>query len=204
MSDQNDISIRPANRNDAPFLGRAVTGALGEKLCLGLAGSPDRLYLVDEMFLNLAAMDESQYSYRNAIIAETSDGIIGAIIGYDGALLHTLRKAFVREACKTICLDIDEKDMKDEAESGEIYLDTLYIEPSYRGKGIGSALIKAMIQRHSHSQKPFGLLVEPEKQNARNLYEKLGFRQVDINHAFIIPMIHMQHPPITADNSPCR
>ena len=201
LSLMSEFTIRAALPDDASFLGKTVSEALGRELCLGLAGTSDRLLLIERMFSRLASIDDSQYSYRNAIIAADSQGIpVGAIIAYDGLHLRRLRKAFIDEARRTIGWDIDENDMIDEADSGEIYLDSLFVEPDHRGQGIASTLINAMIRHHGDSLKPYGLLVEPGKLNARRLYEKLGFLQVGINQAFRTPMLHLQHPPIISKN----
>lgn len=52
--------------------------------------------------------------------------------------------------------------------------------PSYRGKGIGSTLLKELIQQSNSSQKKLSLHVEPDN-SALNLYRRLGFEHISNN-----------------------
>lgn len=188
--------IREGTRDDARFLARVVTEAIGHELCVGLAESEERLPLVNELFTHLAADAHSQYSYKNALIATTDEGKpIGGIIAYDGADLHDLRKAFIREANEILGWNITEKEAEewgDEAQPDEIYIDSLYVVPEYRKRGVASALLKGTQKRFSGTNKPLGLLVEPENHRALAAYTHWGFRQAGISNFFRIPMIHMQ------------
>lgn len=187
------ITIRAGRRDDAEFLGDTVINALGEDFCAELAGGFDRLPKVRELFHTLSAADDSQYSYRNALVAEDEKGTtVGAILGYDGGELHRLRKAFLREAKRIMGWQYIEEEMIDEASSDEVYLDSLYVKPAYRNQGIATALFLDAFQKMAVDGKPFGLLVEPSKTSARRLYERLGFKEAGVNYAFGAPMIHMQ------------
>lgn len=188
--------IREGRVDDAGFLATVVLEAIGRELAIGLAGSENRLPLVNELFTRLAADPESQYSYKNALIATSDDGeTIGGIIAYDGADLRRLRKAFVREANAVLGWNVTEEeaeDWEDEADPGEIYIDSLYVVPEFRKKGVASALIKAVDKRFSETDKPLGLLVEPENVTALGAYGRLGFKKVGMSDFFRAPMIHMQ------------
>lgn len=188
--------VRNGRIEDAGFLAKVVTEALGLELSIGLAGGEARLPLVDKLFTRLAADPDSQYSYRNSLVAITDDGTpIGGIIAYDGADLRRLRKAFARGANEILGWNVTEEESEkweDEADSHEIYIDSLYVDPAYRNRGIASALVKGIEERFKEKQKPLGLLVEPENQAAYRAYLHLGFRQVGVSHFFQTPMIHMQ------------
>ena len=47
---------------------------------------------VVEVLEEIARRDDTQYSYRNALVAEVDGRSVGAIIAYDGALLYPLRR----------------------------------------------------------------------------------------------------------------
>ena len=192
------MKIRKGETGDAAFLAEVVMEAIGPELCIGLAGSKSRVPLVKELFTSLAADSKSQYSYRNAFIAEDEEGTrIGGIIAYDGALLHELRKAFVREANCILGWNVSDDDAEswgDEADRGEIYIDSLYVAPDARRQGVATKLLEAVEAKYGESGKPLGLLVEPENENARHTYIKWGFREVGISDFFRTPMIHMQRP----------
>ena len=192
------MKIRKAEKKDARFLAKTVISAIGEDICADFAGGNERLPLIYELFEGLAERDDSQYSYTNAFIAEENDQAIGAIIGYDGARLRSLRSTFVTLANEILGMAMTDEEFAergDEADSDEFYLDSLFVESEYRNRGIGSELIRYSVEANKNSGKPMGLLVEPENLNAKRLYEKLGFMAVGENAFFGAPMIHMQLTP---------
>lgn len=188
--------IRYGKIEDAEFIASVVTGAIGPELCIGLAGDETRLPLVTELFARLAADPDSQYSYNNTLIATSDDGtLIGGLIAYDGAELRRLRKAFVREANAILGWNVSEEEAEnwgDEADTGEIYIDSLYVVPEYRNSGVASALLKGLENRTAGISKPLGLLVEPENHRALQTYTHWGFHEAGVSHFFRTPMIHMQ------------
>lgn len=173
----NTFIIRPATPDDAPAIARGIIMAVGEEIATGFAGSPERMPLVEKVFTDLARRDDSQYSYRNSLVAEAPGGeIAGIIISYDGARLHDLRPAFCEEAAATLGINIKSEDMHDETSPDEIYLDSLAVFPPYRRQGLGARLLEAAIEAHKNEGKPIGLLCDPPNKKARRLYESLGFK----------------------------
>ena len=181
---------------DAEFLAEVVMGALGEDLCIGLAGDVNRVHLVKELFVSLASRPDSQYSYKNAFIVSDEDGKpLAGIIAYDGARLCELRRAFFEEANRFLggTVSVKEADAwDDEADKDEIYIDSLFVIPDARKKSLASFLLEAVESKFIDSGKPLGLLVETENDRARLVYEHWGFRKVGISDFFKAPMIHMQ------------
>lgn len=190
------MEIREGTPADAPFLADVVIEAIGPELCLGLAESTERIPLVKELFTSLSSLPDSQYSYRNSLVAVDGDGTpVGGIIAYDGGRLRELRKAFVREANRILGWRVTEEeseDWGDEAAPDEIYIDSLYVVPEARKRGVATALVRAVGTRFAGSGKPLGLLVEPENEVARITYQRWGFREVGISNFFYTPMLHMQ------------
>lgn len=188
-----EIEIIPARKADAPFIARTVLDAIGKEHTLEMAGSADRLYLVEEVFTNLAAMDNSQYSYRNTLIALTPEGeYAGAVVSYDGADLRRLRRAFISEANRLLGWGLKEADFTDETSPDELYLDSLMVLPAYRKHGIGTRLIEAVRRRADAIGKPVGLLVAPDNPKAARLYARLGFQRQGIRPFAGKPMHHLQ------------
>lgn len=170
--------IIPAEIEHAPYIGQAVTMAIGNDLAADLAGPDHTVDDVEAMFTSLARREDSQYSYRNSLIAVDSDNnVMGVIVSYDGARLHQLRKAFMSEAGTAIGLRFD-GDPDDETDPDEYYLDSLAVFPPYRGQGIARKLIEAASIRATQAGKPLGLLVSKTNPDARHLYDSLGFRPV--------------------------
>jgi GNAT superfamily N-acetyltransferase len=60
-----------------------------------------------------------------------------------------------------------------------IYLGDIQIQHEYRNKGVGTSLIRAVIQSASIANKPVRLRVL-RGNPAKNLYLRLGFREVEI------------------------
>ncbi|MDE6121578.1 MAG: GNAT family N-acetyltransferase [Muribaculaceae bacterium] len=186
-----DFKIRPAFCCDAPHIARAVMMAIGDEICSGLAGADRNLDDVRRLFTELAAMESSQYSYRNAIVAEDPEGnVAGVCVGYDGALLHSLRQSFIEKASEILGRDFI--GMDDETDSGEFYLDTLAVLPCYRGQGLGGRLLleRADIGTKATGKRA-GLLVDKVNPGAQRLYESLGFRYAGDRPFAGVMMNHM-------------
>jgi len=188
-------SILPA-RNIAEHTDKiacAVVEAIGMDIARNLAGSPDNIHSVYRVFALLAAREDTQYSYRNTLVALTSDDeVAGVIVSYDGARLHELRKPFIETANRILGTKFDETTLEDETSDDEIYLDSICVFEPYRGQGLGRKLIEAAADRHKDSGKPLGLLVDYDNPGARSLYVKLGFKPVGQRPFAGTVMEHMQ------------
>lgn len=63
-----------------------------------------------------------------------------------------------------------------EGEKGSYYLSTIGVDPKFRGQGVGSALVKAGVEKgYELGFLRISLLVAEEKPKVRALYERLGF-----------------------------
>ena len=177
------VSVKPARKSDAAEIARLVVMAwpVDAFLAHGEGKTVDDLVsLVEEM----AAREDTLYSYRNTLVAELAqdgycaDGkVVGIMVGYDGALLHSLRRP-VEEA---FAARFGASDMKwdDETQPGEFYYDSVAVDPACRGYGVGSALFNAMDRRAAGlGFRVAGLLVDFDNPSAEKLYERLGFRTV--------------------------
>ncbi len=184
------MKITEAEKADAMLIGRVVVDAIGPELAAEFAAGRPVSEVVD-FFSSLAAREDSQYSYRNALKAVADDGApMGFIVAYDGAHLHQLRNAFFEEAKKRLGYDM-EGQMADETDPTEFYLDSLAVFPEYRGQGVATALIGAMSNR---ATKPLGLLCDKNNSRARRLYESLGFRRIGDRPFAGEVMDHLQRP----------
>ncbi len=179
-------TIRAATAEDAPIIASAIIMAIGEETALKYCGADNR-----DIFEQLAREELSQYSHRNALIAEVGGRAAGAIVGYDGARLQELRAHTFDAMSKhgitpTLC--------DDETGPGEFYIDSLGTLPEFRGRGIGRLLLeslrdKALREGHSH----VGLIVDTDNHEAERLYLRLGFRQAGIKHFLGHTMHHLQY-----------
>ena len=181
-----EITIREANKNDSKLIAQIIAMAIGFDLAEDYAGSKDVIKVMGEA----AEKDDTQYSYRNALVAEVDGTPVGAIVGYDGGRLKELREGSLSVIRKYHPgVEINE----DETEPGEFYLDSLGVLPVYRGHGIATRLLNAMMNKASeegHSR--FGLLVDFENPDAERLYRSLGFQYVGERPFFGHMMKHLQ------------
>ncbi|MCI6118740.1 MAG: GNAT family N-acetyltransferase [Prevotella sp.] len=190
MNKQSTV-IRQATANDAKRVAELIIMAMTEECCLHFCGEEHNINDFRNVLIRLVESDESQYSYRNTLCAvDAYNNIIGVCTSYDGGKLHQLRKAFIKAAKEE--WGKDHSNMPDETEPGELYLDSLAVDPAHRGKGIASLLIKASIDKARQMGLPAtGLLVDDNNPRAEALYSRLGFRVVGTNNWGGHPMKHM-------------
>ena len=181
-----DIVTRYATREDAEIIAKAVAMAIGDESALRNYCGEDYMAVLAE----IARGDATQYSWRNAIVAEVEGKIAGAVVGYDGEQLYALREgtfAVLRECVGRV------PNIVDETEPGECYLDSVGVLPEYRGMGVGEALVEAFCERaFAQGHRRVGLIVDQENPNAERLYASLGFKRVDVRPFFSHQMWHLQ------------
>lgn len=166
-----NVNIRKATINDIRLIAYAVGNAIGEAVMPMFCGT-DWMNTIAEV----ANLETSQYSYRNALIAEVEGSPAGVIVAYDGARLEELRSETMRIIRK---YKPDFTISEDETEPGEYYIDTLCVLPQYRKMGIATKLIAAIHEKalaEGHTQ--LGLIVDFDNPTAERLYTKLGFHRV--------------------------
>ena len=178
--------MRAARCEDAAMIARAVAMAIGDEVALREYCGEEYLAVLEEV----AAREATQYSWRYALVAEVDGVVAGAIVGYDGALLHPLRVAtfaVLRERIGRV------PKIDDETEAGECYLDSVGVLPEYRGRGVGGRLIEAFCQRaFAEGHERVGLIVDYDNPQAERLYSSLGFRRVGERQFFGHRMWHLQ------------
>lgn len=181
-----EIIIRPACIEDAAAIARTVAEAIGDEVALNNYCGKDYLSVLTE----ISQAEGTQYSWRNAIVAECEGRVVGSVVGYDGARLAELREgtfAVLRNRVGRV------PDIADETEAGEHYLDSLSVAPQYQRLGIGRRLIDAFCQRaFSEGAERVGLIVDAENPNAEKLYLSQGFTHVGERIFFNHQMHHLQ------------
>lgn len=193
-----DIIIREATPQDSARIAEAIIMAIGDQLAESLANGHD-LQSVTDVFTLLAERDDSQYSYRNSMIAETADGAVaGVVVAYDGSILIEARRLFFALAKEKlgwdICDIVADGEPEVETDPSEYYLDSLAVWPAFRGKGIATKLINEAGLRARKAHKPLGLLCAPHNDNAKRLYLNLGFKEIGKRPFAGEEMAHLQLP----------
>ena len=176
------MKIVPASIEQAESIASLIMLAMNHECCQNFAGPSHTLEDFHRMMTTLVRRDDSQYSYRNAMVAlddNTTDGhpmVAGVIVGYDGADLHRLRETFLQAAKEFLGQDF--RGMVDETQAGEYYIDSLAVNESFRHQGLATLLLKKLIDQKGQKQ-PIGLLVDKGNPGAERLYRSLGFKYVN-------------------------
>lgn len=183
-----NISIRRATKKDADAVAACLLLAMEDIICSFL-GTDDRAEALRFME-HFAGKEYNQYSYQNCLVAELDTRVVGAVNVYDGGQLVTLRRPVLDHIRKHYNPEFAPED---ETQKGEYYIDSLGVLPEMQGLGIGSVLLKFLIEFHVVKKgDALGLLVDNENPAARKLYEKLGFEVVGSKTLAGKGMAHMQ------------
>ena len=186
----NKVHIVEGTKDQAAEIARLIMTAMTDDCCLYFCGDGFGLNDFHKMMTMLVERENSQYSYRNTLVAMDGDKVIGISVSYDGARLHELRRAFIEAAKKHI--GKDHSGMDDETQAGELYLDSLAVLPEYRRQGIARKLLKGTKERANRLGLPcVGLLVDKDNPIGEALYTSSGFRYVNDNQWGGHPMKHL-------------
>lgn len=158
------MKIRKATENDVDFVAKTVLTALD-------------MDTSDIGWVRASCADpKSMYSWNKALIAEDAGKPIGCIISYRGVDYLPIREYTWSRLWEGVDPEVIRKSAI-ETYPGEYYLDSLSVDPEYRGKGIGKDLMQAAIAEGSAlGYKRFALLVAVEKPRLKDYYASLGFR----------------------------
>jgi ribosomal protein S18 acetylase RimI-like enzyme len=133
----------------------------------------------------ICAQPDTQYSYTNTLVAEVDREIAGIMITVDGAIYRYQRERMfpqLKDLFNT-AFGPGWEEMEDEAQIGELYVDSIAVFPAYRHRGIGTSMLLHAQQRAKELNIPqVTLAVEPTNA-AKKLYHELGFsynRQITI------------------------
>lgn len=159
------ITIKPATKEDAPFV------AIGLTMALHLEPTEEEL----QQIASICLREDVLYSYKHALIAFVHNQPAGLCLCYDGNNYHEIRmRTFSLFPNKAEEMDFEH--FEDETGTGEYYIDSLAVMPEFRHQGIAQALMEAQLQICRNLQLPVAtLLVDPDNPAAQNLYRKLGF-----------------------------
>ena len=184
------IEIREAARNQAAEIASLIMTAMTHDCCLYFCADGYGLEDFHKMMTMLVEREDSQYSYKNTLVALDGGRVVGISVSYDGGKLHQLRQAFI-EAAKAY-IGKDHSGMDDETQAGELYLDSLAVLPEYRRQGIAKLLIKATKKRADSMHLPcVGLLVDKGNPSGEALYSSVGFQYANDSHWGGHPMKHL-------------
>ena len=184
------IEIKNARKEQSASIARLIILAMTDDCCLHFCGVGHGLDDFRRMMTSLVEREDSQYSYRNTLVAMDDEKVVGVAVSYDGARLHELRQAFIEAAKEQI--GKDHSGMDDETQAGELYFDSLAVLPEYRRQGIARRLLRATKEKADQMGLPcLGLLVDKGNPAGESLYASVGFRYVNDSYWGGHPMKHL-------------
>ena len=184
------IEIKAAKKDQSVSIARLIMMAMTDDCCLHFCGVGYGLDDFYRMMTSLVEREDSQYSYKNTLVAMDDEKVVGVAVSYDGARLNELRQAFIEAAKEQI--GKDHSGMDDETQAGELYLDSLAILSEYRRQGIARKLLRATKEKADQMGLPcLGLLVDKGNPAGESLYASVGFRYVNDSNWGGHPMKHL-------------
>ena len=184
------VVINHAVRSHAADVAKLIMMAMTDDCCLHFCGEGYGLDDFLKMMTLLVEREDSQYSYKNTLVAMDGEKVVGIAVSYDGGKLHALRQTFIQAAKHYI--GKDHSCMDDETQAGELYLDSLAVLPAYRRQGIAQRLLLATKQKANAIGLPcVGLLVDKGNPAGEALYASAGFRYANDSQWGGHPMKHL-------------
>lgn len=184
------VEIKYASRDQAGIIAPLIMMAMTDECCLYFCGEGYGLEDFRRMMTKLVERKDSQYSYKNTLVAMADNKVVGIAVSYDGGQLHELRHTFIAAAKAQI--GKDNSGIADETQAGELYLDSLAVLPDYRRQGIAQKLLLATKEKANEMGLPYvGLLVDADNPVGEALYASVGFRYVGDNRWGGHPMKHL-------------
>ena len=172
MSARSD-AIRPATLGDAHALAELAN----------MAGEGLPLYVWTKMVQPgedpwaigraRAEREEGSFSYRNAAVIESDGHVVACLIGYP---IPDTPKAIDKGAMPAMFVPLQELE---NLAPGTWYVNVLATSPKWRGKGVGTALLKNAEKRAAAAGvQGLSVIVADNNTGARRLYERSGYREI--------------------------
>lgn len=168
------IELRPATQRDASdivVLGDIAGHGLPILIWRMMMQMGENSYAsVLEVARDRVLQEDTPFSWRNAMIAETGGEVAGMLVGYRQP------DSFDRSILNQVP-DVLRPLLELEGEApGSWYINQLAVFAAHRGKGIGAALVANAEERASRDgADALSLIVEDTNEGARRLYRRLGF-----------------------------
>ncbi|QOV10037.1 GNAT family N-acetyltransferase [Viridibacillus arvi] len=165
------ITVRNAELADGKFVAPLIIEAIGD-IANRMTGETEPKAIESEL-ITLFERTDNRHSYLNTYVAEHNGQVVGTLVIYSGdaapQMDANLETWLQEKGAKTPKVD-------KEAHEDEYYVDTICINPDFRGKGIGTILLEFSEQlAREKGYKKISLNVETQKEKALKLYERMGY-----------------------------
>jgi ribosomal protein S18 acetylase RimI-like enzyme len=183
--------IRKATKADSQIITEHIFLAM-EEILYEFIGMKDTNKAKDVLG-HFVGKENNQYSYENCFVAESENEIVGTVNIYDGGKLESLRRPIIAYIKKHFGIDLT---YEKETQEGEHYIDSIGVSEKHQRKGIGTELLKFIIEKYTNkNQRTLGLLVDEDNPKAEKQYLKLGFKLVGRKVLTRKKMKHLQLKP---------
>jgi ribosomal protein S18 acetylase RimI-like enzyme len=180
--------IRKARQDESRQIARLMLLAM-EEIAYAFLGNRNPDDALEFMHL-LVQQEGNQYSFENTWVAEEDKQVVASVTVYDGAKLQQLRQPVVSLLAEKYKRVVSPEN---ETEPGEFYIDTIAVHPQHQRKGLGTMLLKFVIDHFVYQEgKTLGLLVDIENPKAKSLYNQFGFEKVGEKQLMGHPYEHLQ------------
>jgi ribosomal protein S18 acetylase RimI-like enzyme len=143
-----------------------------------------------DFLLRFVKSESNQYSFQNCYVAAEEGGIVAACLVYDGAKLEELRKPVLEYIYEHFDPYLR---VEAETQAGEFYIDSLGVAPNQQRRGLGSKVLRFVIDEIVHNNgETLGLLVDKTNAGAKKLYLNMGFQIVGEKELVGIELEHLQ------------
>ena len=167
------LTFRPATADDAAFIARHVLEALHwEMYQEPLSAAQQKAW---RELTAVAQRPGVLYSYEHATIGLIDGEPAGLLVAYPGEGYHQMRRDTF--ALISAFSGTEVEAMEDETQSGEYYIDSLAVVPSFRNRGVGRGLLLQAVEQARHLALCPTLLVDPDNPRAQKLYTSAGFHR---------------------------
>lgn len=170
------VTIRQAQASDAASIAEGIYEAF---LLPGseVENKPNFHHQWIDTLTAICAQPDTQYSYTNTLVAEVDGEIAGIMITVDGAIYRMQRENMFPQLKDLFNIAFGQgwEEMEDEAQTGELYVDSIAVFPAYRHRGIGTILLSHAQQRTKELNIPLVTLAVEPTNSAKLLYQELGF-----------------------------
>lgn len=167
-----NIQIRKAKPEDASVAVPLIIEAIGN-IAEQMTGENDSI-AVERELIGLFNRRDNRHSYLTTVVAERDGDVAGVMVLYSGKRAIELDTNLENWLRTKTGEDIV---IPPEAHRDEYYIDTVCVNPDFRGQGIGTSLLEhaEKVAREAGFMK-LTLNVEEEKESAIRLYERVGYR----------------------------
>ncbi|KAA0959063.1 GNAT family N-acetyltransferase [Planococcus sp. ANT_H30] len=165
-----NIIIRQAQPDDAKKVAPLIINAIGD-IANHMTAQKEPAAVLEKVE-DMIRGENTRHSYRYTYVALVDGNIAGTLVLYHGNQAEALDRYLADQLKK----QGHNRSIEPEAHTDEWYIDTVSVDSSYQGQGIGSKLFQFAEELvSSQGGGKLSLNVDIDKDGAIRLYKRLGY-----------------------------